>query len=346
MKLNLFILFCTTFALSSCKKSANVPPNLTQKPDVYVVGYDHTNAVYWKNGKEIILTKSYSGGTFFSAIATAITISNNNDVYIVGQGTHENSTTSALLWKNGVLDTLQSLNEYDGVHYPVTSTAWSVAISGSDIYVGGQQHGTVSLNHGAIIWKNGIPVGYGAGNENISSIVFTNGHLYSTGPNGGQTNNFPNYYMDGTIKDLPSNNYALTWDMGITENDVYVVGQDNNAPVYWKNGLEDTLHLIYPFGEANSIAVSGGDVYIGGNQHYAITAGAIWKNGKLIFLPSPAFKGVWRKIAVNGPDVYDVGYTDTLTTSSQETSVALFWKNGIKKTLSGPYSNALNIYIH
>jgi hypothetical protein len=349
MKLNLFILFCAVFAISSCKKSGNVPPNLTQKPDVYIVGYDHTNAVYWKNGKEALLTKTYSAGTFFSAMATAITISNNNDVFIVGEGTHENGIKTALIWKNGVLDTLQSLTEYDSVHYPVTTTAWSVAISGSDIYVGGQQYGDVLLNTGAILWKNGIPTGYGPGYEGLSSIALANGHSYSTGPNTGQPNNLPNYYVDGSIRELPANSYALTWDMAVAGNDIYVVGQDDHAPVYWKNGSEDTLHAPFPYAEANSIALSGNDVYIGGNNDETLGGGLLWKNGQLMVTPAlSGFSDKWRKIAVYGTDIYDVGYKDTvLTTGSQSIPVAIFWKNGAAKPipLAGPYSNAISIYI-
>ena len=67
--------------------------------DIYVVGQEGNNAVYWKNGKKIALTKSKINPNFASDIA-----SYDNDVYIAGH-IFENNIYSAGYWKDGKFTT-------------------------------------------------------------------------------------------------------------------------------------------------------------------------------------------------------------------------------------------------
>lgn len=65
------------------------------------------------------------------------------------------------------------------------------------------------------------------------------------------------------------------------QNDVYVTGSANNRCIVWKNGS-----LLYDGGInyatwANSIAVSGKDVYVAGSGNEAV----LWKNNIPQVLP-------------------------------------------------------------
>ena len=105
--------------------------------DVYMAGFifdsykKYSEAVYWKNGTETILSTSQ-----FSSQANAIAVSGGN-VYVAG---YINGV--ATLWTNGVAVPL--------TNSPLTSMANAIAISGSDVYVSGY------VNGAAAYWKNGV----------------------------------------------------------------------------------------------------------------------------------------------------------------------------------------------
>ena len=58
----------------------------------------------------------------------------------------------------------------------------------------------------------------------------------------------------------------------VSGNDVYVAGYDGDVPNLWKNGIAQILNVA-----ANSVFVSGNDVYVAGNNDGYVAT--LWKNG-------------------------------------------------------------------
>ncbi len=131
--------------------------------DVYVTGYEEVSSTvvsnnlhairYWKNGKSIDLTveKHLSDNNDFSE---------GHSIFVDGKNVYIAGTQSgiATYWKNGLPVKLvkgENLHQTGKIIEPVSSTATSIVVSGSDIYVAGTQD-TLSLqNSEAKYWKNG-----------------------------------------------------------------------------------------------------------------------------------------------------------------------------------------------
>jgi hypothetical protein len=159
--------------------------------DVYVSGtqYNATTgydvATYWKNGTPVTLTD----GTSYDAEALAIAISG-SDVYVTGYeySTATNSSTAiktnsqrraahtngkpkpaasgsyseAICWKNGTAVALT-----DGTY---DAFAYAIAISGSDVYIAGEEYSGTDGTDVAIYWKNGTAVTLSAGTNEAWAI--------------------------------------------------------------------------------------------------------------------------------------------------------------------------------
>jgi hypothetical protein len=111
-------------------------------PDVYITGsgnglsVDHTQATYWKNGQQNVLTNVLT-----SAALNAIAF-NNGNAYFVGY-----SNGMAAYWENNTEhDFTNSLSQY---------MATAIAFNGSDMYIAGYSGYTTSY---AVYWKNGVLV--------------------------------------------------------------------------------------------------------------------------------------------------------------------------------------------
>ena len=156
------------------------------------------------------------------------------------------------------------------------------------------------------------------------------------------------------------------YSYGDGDSDVYIVGSTSNAYgantyCYWKNGVKTDL----PFpdgktnGHANDLVVSSnGDVYVSGDYYFGNgdTSRMVcyWKNGDRTDLPFPAKAKNWDisniAVAPNG-DVYIAGTYDLYHEELEGngyvgtwdngilrayTSVACYWKNGVRTDLTAP----------
>lgn len=232
---------------SSCPTWANAI--FVSGSDVYVAGQQllpqaSWMAVYWKNGTLIPLTDGTQ-----SANAQSIFVSG-GDVYVAGwenktiptgPNTSYNGTFSKY-WKNGTPVDLS-----DGMY---GGAAYSVFVSGSDVYGAGNSCDALQGECIASLWKNGIRTELSSpSNSNASSIVVSGSDVYAC----------------GTLHNPDAN---------------------SDAAVYWKNGVAVPLTDGTTQASANQIAVSGSDVYVGGAKSDSQGTFALyWKNGTPVLLP-------------------------------------------------------------
>src|SRR6187402_1181636 len=221
-------------SLTDCSDASSIT---VAGSDVYVGGDDGGGAKYWKNGSPVTLSVGSKLGW-----TTSIAVSG-NDVYVAGVEYISGGNVHAVYWKNGqptyLPENTRSVQNID--NYPISSTeskVHSIFISGSDVYVAGQE--TISkmispypspsyiTGISALYWKNG------------NAVYLIQGSFYGS-------------------KDDAANSISVAGQ------DVYACGAWEAR--YWKNGT--SFYLPGSSGittTANSVFVSGSDVYVAGTQ--------------------------------------------------------------------------------
>jgi len=120
---------------------------------------------------------------------------------------------------------------------------------------------------------------------------------------------------------------------------VYVAGNDNSVPVYWKNGQAVELKISnLSNGHASAIFLDGNDVYVAGWEGDFLDTrnnrAKYWKNGQEVFLTGATNAGA-NAIKVSGGDVYVAGHE-----MQAGVWVAKYWKNGVAVALTDGSKNA------
>jgi hypothetical protein len=238
--------------------------------DVYVAGTEmnagHTFiAKYWKNGSPVVL-----GIAETSSSAYAIALSG-GDVYVAGVQEQPAGIPNPVYWKNGVLHRLQT-NMSGG------AIANSLALSGSDLYIGGWASN--GQHNVALYWKNGNPVilSDGSSNAGVMSIAIYNGDVYACGFVSIGNTSAAVYWKNGQITALDG-----TTANGITlvNGNVYLAGQNIADARYWKNDTGYPLDGTIVVG----VASAGNDIYFAGDESNGQQSVAkYWKNGVPVVL--------------------------------------------------------------
>ena len=329
-------------------QNGNGNGNETSNVDVYVAGNArHFNniqvAALWKNGVIQYLSEQFS-------TARSVFVSG-SDVYVAGFG----------LLKNGVQQNLTT--DYDW-------SARSVFVSGSDVYVAGTEfwvspYGSGSISN-AVSWKNGelqyrlTDVQNLGANFHANSVFVSGSDVYVAGVVG---NSGATLWKNGVEQNLSQTNndnddyYSSANSVFVAGDDVYVAGYESwsdnygyyyNAAILWKNGvaqsLSQTNHDDYDYysSSANSVFVSGSDVYVAGGEYLHNEDGegirfvTLWKNGVTQHLSDEINYGEANSVFVLGDDVY-VGGVGTVANGNIG---GILWINGVAQNLS----NAGEVY--
>jgi hypothetical protein len=239
--------------------------------DVYTTGFENRPTEWkchvWKNGQfQYSLGDGYSFGNGIAVSGT--------DIYVAGYAYNPSPLTRyAMLWKNsnGPVSLLASgTNGYE---------ARAIAISGNDVYVGGEQNDT------GRVWKNGVPLTLNNATRcYITSIAVDGTDVYAAGYTSGPVR--IRYWKNGNDIDIPTAGETFANAIAISNNDVYIAGSENSGSItvakYWKNGVAVTLGNGVTHSQAHGIAIKGADVYVAGdvlNANFTSYA-TIWKNGQ------------------------------------------------------------------
>lgn len=228
------------------------------------------------------------------------------NIYVVG--TEANHPT---IWINGISSILHT-NLSTGV-------ANSVFVSGSDVYVAGEQSDAIGLSGYPVLWKNGVISQLGT-NRGAAKAVFVSGNDvyvvgYDISPEG-----HPVMWKNGNRILLNSNSSATAKSVFVSGNDVYVTSEG----WFWKNGT--ITNLPGNNNGTNSIFVSGNDIYIAGYTGYP-SIPMLWKNGVASILPrsNNIGSGFAESVYVFGNDIYVCGI---------DNSLPVYWKNGTRINLN------------
>ena len=347
----------------SCSSTSNSISNVPV--DIYVTGRVYisrmgTVAVYWKNGKMVVLPKERSdSGPNVTSLAV-----NGKDVYAGGSvmeydpnltgGPAVEYMHTAGYWKNGKWTLLNRLN------LKHSSNVKRIFVHGKDVYVCGYiekwdfsipSEFSIATVTTTGYWKNGKWVGLntttwtdgkyvweskpGAGIMN--DLIVSGSDVYACGYVKRSGTEIPVYWKNGVLVELPfltGNKFGSASSIFVSNNDVYVYGKADDesgksVDCYWENGKIKSLSsskVTYNL-SAKSFFVSGKDVYIGGySGDYSTSSAGYLKNGKWITLGFP--EGFKRSkvaaMAVFGKDVYVAGYCD----DNKGNEKAGYWKNG------------------
>ena len=257
--------------------------SFAQERQIYIVGSDGNNAVYWLNGRQTVLPKS-SG----QASASDISISGSN-IYIVGS-----DGNNAVYWLNGRQTVLPKSSGQ--------AIANGIAISSSNIYIVG------SDGNNAVYWLNGrqTVLPKSSGQAVASTIAVSGSNIYIGGYYGYRTE--AAYWLNGRQTVLSQLDWGdLSWAVGggsvnaiaISGSNIHLVGNDrlsgefyNDKSVHWLNG--NIVELSGSgLANANAIIISSSDVYIVGydgvfmRESWQSSCNAVyWLNGERNILPS------------------------------------------------------------
>ncbi len=227
--------------------------------NVYVCGYqsDGLNssevAKYWKIGadeKPIAFPLGQGGYIGKNAEAYGIAVSANH-VYVTGD---VNAGKIAVLWDDTGTQYTGYKELTDGT---LLAKAWSIALSGPDVYIGGTENESIKY------WVNdGKPanthvLGAGASYEYLNGIAVNGNTVYMAGIDASGLLKKAMYWNNGKLFLLTggSGSGEKAYSIAVAGNNVYVTGDNDNtsASYLWRNGK-----LVAPFDgkDANIYAIA------------------------------------------------------------------------------------------
>ncbi|MCL2764936.1 MAG: hypothetical protein FWD40_06615 [Treponema sp.] len=249
----------------------------------------------------------------------------------------------AALWVNGTMQPLSNDR----------SVAHSVYVSGSDVYAAGRvltgwRDGPMGLVpvYSAALWINGVQNIIGAENSEVLSVYVSGSNIYSAGY---QTRNgitVATLWIGTEASQILSNQESKANFVSVDENsrEVYAAGYEKaagkNDAIIWIDGVKQNLTDGNYQGEAVSVFVSNGDVYVLGSMAefhpgdgYGFFEVTVWKNGLVQEGVKRDFYPGASSIFVSDGNVYVAGYDYDMHGGSDDGG--RLWVNGTPQKFTG-----------
>lgn len=219
-----------------------------------------------------------------------------------------------------------------------------------DVHVCGYNPKAYTSNSHALYWKNnekvkksypGLSTTYYTGGIFVSDNgVYVAGRRMDGNRNFAMCWNLTSDYDYGYELDRGLNSSA--YSVFVEGKDVFVAGENDDKPGYWKNGT--WVQLSNSKGTARSIVIKNNDVYVGGSIDIGVvTSPVYWKNGQEVKLAFGDYQGIVSEIFVSDHSVYVAGQAY----GKDKTPIALYWQNTQPVTLTdGSHgASATGIYV-
>ncbi|GGC00765.1 hypothetical protein [Dyadobacter sediminis] len=189
-----------------------------QYADIFIAGAinnfnNYSNAAYWKNGKEIILSNDHS-------FANDILV-NEGDVFVGGT-----INGKPCYWVNGKC---VIISKDDGF-------VSAIKFHKGNLYMVGLYHDSLTDIYYAFLWENNVFTILGNGYASVTDIAFDNNDIYIAGIDEGKP-----CYWENQVKIMLSDHVGIVNGIEIANNDVLSAGEfapeDNEYYLtgYWKN---------------------------------------------------------------------------------------------------------------
>ena len=332
LKIISIVLITTIF---SCSKDDSPPPVIPKVETVYVGGVlEDANGknipTIWTNG--VAQSLSVSAGNEGAVKSIFV---DGNDVYAVGNEYSDilQSSSRAILWKNGIKTTL---SQVDG------SKAKSIFVHDGKYYIVGGANGFATL------WYNNTAVAIGASGSFLNSIYIKDNKIYIVGNEVFNTTSTKAVLWKNEV----SLTYPIVFTKTLIENsatvlDVFYDGTNLYSVGYlfsnvttaklWKNNLPSELYGDYSI--MNSVFVNGQDVYATGRTgtSISINKATLWKNNIQTVLSQN--DSTAEDVFTTSNNVYVAGY------EINAIAKACIWKNGEIKNLSENSSIATSVFV-
>lgn len=261
------------------------------------------------------------------------------DVYIAGNmrgpgyDFFSNPVDVAGYWKNGVFNAVQA------VAGPANASAYTISVSGADVYVGGYDRGG-SIKGIPCYWKNGVEVQLPipAGNTGtVTSMVVNGSDVYAAGyyrTNDANHTNRAAIWKNGVLTTLAFNKESsASTGIALDGTDVYVCGYSSIngviCAIYWKNNVWHPFAGTATPSYASAIAVDANhNYYISGTNS---SGACYWKDGNAVTLTGNSYTHnnnpnfIANNIATANGFAY-VGGASLCVPCNDD--VSTYWKNG------------------
>ena len=302
---------------------------------------------FYKNGRDTVL-RDINGNELSGYFYIY-----NDTSYVLGV-LKSGTSSSTMLWKNGVATTIPNITPQMAVT--------NFVISGNDRYFLCREESGTGANTVRTfkLWKNGLLTTISSDVLTyVSRVIVSGTDVYILAQYGNMFTPNPKIRVckNGVWESWfgMSNGWVEAFGFAVNNGDVYVAGKDQTPSgtyaTIWKNGTPTHLNTGNFYSWANDVAVSGSDVYVVGTEGISanIQKATIWKNGVPTRLTNGQFGATAAKIVLAGSDIY-VGGTEQsrlpLTTVNEFTpSFLRVWKNGVPTTYTDGSTQATLIYM-
>ncbi|MFM9989569.1 hypothetical protein [Flavobacterium sp.] len=206
-----------------------------------------------------------------------------------------------------------------------------------NIYAAGRGQNSSATMRQAVVWKNGVPTYLTDGTrEGYAYSVFVKNNDVHVAGHEKNTNGIleGKYWKNGVLQNLNINTTvgSTCVSVFVYNDDVYVLGTNNGAVVYWKNGVQNTVTGI---GTAipTSIVVTFNSVYVLVTENNSVK---VWKNGVITTLSDGIKSDEAKSLCIENGNVFVLAEE---TYNAQKK--IKYWRSGVLTYLT---STSNNIY--